>query len=254
MATQVLKIPGRTTAFVMDGFDLSNNYNEYKFKRDANLIDATGFGQRFSYGLAGVQKCTLEMKGFYTPGLGNIDFLSHQRFGQDSDVLVGLAPYGYTVLNPAVIMPTVITKYDMDAKNKDAVMLDMEFAARGAVDDGFILSDPRTLITATGASSVLDYTATTGATTAAGCSAQLHVLSVSGTTPSITGKIQHSATVGGTYADLITFNAQTAVGSQRQVIDAGTTIQPCIKFSYTVSGTTPILGVFVAFARGVAYT
>jgi hypothetical protein len=252
MATQVLKIPGRTTAFVMDGFDLSNNYNEYKFKRDAALIDATGFGQRFSYGLAGIQKCTLDMKGFYTPGLGNIDFLSHQRFGQDTDVLLGLAPYGYTVLNPAVIMPTVITKYDMDAKNKDAVLLDMEFAARGAVDDGFILSDPRTLITVTGASSVLDYTATTGATTA-GCSAQVHVLSVAGTTPSITAKIQHSATVGGTYTDLITFGAQTAVGALRSTIDAGTTVQPCIKASWTVSGTLPVLGVFIAFSRGVAY-
>lgn len=252
-----VKIPGRNTAFAVDGYDLSNNFNEYKFKRDANLIDATGFGQRFSYDLAGVQKSTLEMKGFYTPGSAGayaVDSIGHQRFGQDSDVQVLLAPNGWTVFSPCFLMPTVITKWDMDAKNKDATTLDSEFATRGAVDYGFVLNNPNTQIIATGASSVLDYTNTTGATTS-GASAQLHVLAApGGTTPSITGKIQHCATVGGSYVDLMTFNAFTAQGAQRLTVDPGATIQPCIKFSFTVTGTLPVFAIATAFARGVTYT
>lgn len=249
---QVLKIPGRNTAFAIEQFDISNNFNEYKFKRDANLIDATGFGQRTSYDLAGVQKSTLDLKGFYTPGQGNIDNIMHVRFGQDADVVLALAPNGWTALNPLLMLPTVMIKYDLHTKLKDAVMLDAEFATRGAVDNGYILSDPRTFITATGASSVLDQTTAFGSTTA-GATAQMHLFSAAGTTPGITVKVQHSATAGGTYTDLFTFNAATAAGVQRMVIDPGTTILPCIKASWTVTGTLPVLGVLIGFARGVAY-
>lgn len=253
-----IKIPGRNTAFAVDGFDLSNNFNEYKLKRDANLIDATGFGQRISYDLAGIQKATLEMKGYYTPGTAGtnaLDNVAFQRLGQDSDVEVLLAPNGWTLLSPTFLIPTVMTKWDIDAKNKDAVMVDSEFAARGAVDYGYMLSDPRTPITATGASSVLDYTNTTGAT-AQGCSAQMHILlPPGGTTPSITGKIQHCATVGGSYVDLMTFTAATTQSAQRLSLDASFgTIQPCIKFSYTVSGTLPVFNIACAFARGIVYS
>ncbi len=253
--TTVLKIPGRNTAFAVEQYDLSNNFNEYKFKRDANLIDATGFGQRFSYDLAGVQKSLIDLKGFYTPGQGNIDNVMHVRFGQDPDVNIALAPQGWTALNPVLLLPTVIIKYDLHTKLKDAVMLDAEFATRGAVDNGFILSDPRVLTSGTSwTSSVLDQSLLFPSGTTAGATGQLHVMSVAGTTPSLSVKIQHCATSGGTYTDLFTFNAYTAAGCQRMTVDPGTTIQPFIKATATISGTTPVFGFMLGFARGVAYT
>lgn len=254
---QVLKIPGRNTAFAVDKYDLSNNFNEYKFKRDANLIDATGFGQRFSYDLAGVQKSTLELKGFYTPGQGAVDNIVHIRFGQDSDVNIALAPNGWGTtdgvtgaLNPVFMLPTVVVKYDMSTKLKDAVMIDSEFATRGAVDDGYLLTSPTTFITATGNNvTSLD----NGAASTAGASGQLHIPTVTGTTPSGTFKIQHSPD-NSTWADLFAFTAATAATSQRFTIDPGTTINRYTRGQWTISGTTPVFGAALCIARGVAYS
>lgn len=253
---QVLKIPGRNTAFMVEQYDLSNNFNEYKFKRDANLIDATGFGQRFSYDLAGVQKSSLEMKGFYTPGQGNVDNIVHVRFGQDADVNVCLAPngWGYTdgigALNPAFMLPTVVVKYDMNTKLKDAVMIDAEFATRGAVDDGYILSSPLSFITATGNNvTSLDNLVSS----VSGASAQLQIPSVTGTTPSAVFKVQHSSD-NSSWADLFTFTAATAATSVRKTIDPGTTINRYVRGLWTVTGTLPVFGAALTFARGVTYS
>ena len=44
----ILATAGRVSAVTMDQFDITGYYNEYKFKRDASLIDVTPFGQRVS--------------------------------------------------------------------------------------------------------------------------------------------------------------------------------------------------------------
>src|SRR5437899_290561 len=115
----ILATAGRVSAVTMDQFDITGYYNEYKFKRDASLIDVTPFGQRVSTDLAGIQKATIELKGMYNP---TQDLNIHKRFGADTDVLLALAPKGYAPMNPVVMLPSVIVKYDISAKAKDAVM------------------------------------------------------------------------------------------------------------------------------------
>lgn len=245
---------GRNVAIVCDQYDVSGNGNELKAKRDAAVIDATGFGDHFEYGLAGIQKSSIELKGHYAPGYNKIDGIINQRFGQDSDVLVGYAPLGWgasTALNPFVMQPSVITKYDIDAKLKGAVELDATWTARGAVDDGFLLQSPNTLITATGTGTILDDTANTGPTTG-GAAAQLHVLAVSGTTPSLTMKIQSSPD-GTTWTDLFTFTAATKATSQRMTLAIGNTVDQQIRANWTVSGTTPKFNVVLGFSRTVVF-
>lgn len=242
---------GRNVAIAVDQYDVSGHGNEIKAKRDADVIDATGFGDRFEYGLAGIQKASIEVKGHYTPGWTGFDQIVNQRFGQDSDVLVTYAATGWGVLNPIVMQPSVVTKYDIDAKLKGAVEIDSTYTARGAVDDGYQLCSPSTFLTATGVSSVIDDTLTTGATTG-GAAAQLHVLSASGTTPSITMKIQSSPD-GTTWTDLFAFTAATTAGAQRMTLPVGTAIDKQIKASWTISGTTPSFSVLVGFSRNVVF-
>lgn len=246
----LLATAGRLTAVTMDEYDITGLYHEYKFKRDAALIDVTPFGYRVSNYLAGIQKSNIELKGFYD---ASHDLTIHERFGQDMDVNLLLAPAGYGVLKPAVMMPTVIVKYDLSTKIKDAVMTDTEFALRGFVDNGYQLVSPLTVLTATGSSGPLDHGAVLGATTG-GCTAQLHVWagSVSGTTPSLTVKIQDSAD-GIAWADLLTFTAMTTAGDQRLVLDTGNTVRRYVQATWTISGTTPKFRAAVAFARGVVY-
>jgi len=116
-----IPLVGRNVAVAVDGYDFTGNGNEIKLKRDAAKIDATVFGQHFSYDLAGIQKASLELKGFYSYGYSQIDQIINQRFGQTNDVNVLVAPAGYPVLGPAILMPSVITKYDLDAKLKGAI-------------------------------------------------------------------------------------------------------------------------------------
>lgn len=242
---------GRNAAWGLDYYDLSGQGHEIKAKRDAGVIDVTGFGDLFERTLAGIQKSSIEVKGHWAPGY-RLDAVISQRFGQDSDVLGFYGPQGFSVGDAIVLQPSVITKYERDGKIKGAIDFDMVMHARGAVDDGYVLVSPEVFTTATGASTgagILDNTATGGAT-AAGGAGQIHVFSATGTTPSITGKIQHSVD-GVTYADLITFDALTAAGAQRVELPKQTTVNPFVKASYTISGTTPKFLVMFAFARGV---
>lgn len=244
---------GRNVAIVCDQYDISGHGNELKAKRDAAVIDATAFGDRFEYGLAGVQKSSIELKGHYTPGYAGMDGIINQRFGQDSDVLVAYAPLGWGLLNPLVMQPSVITKYDIDAKLKGAVELDATWTARGAVDDGYMLQTPNTIMTATGTQAApLDDTATTGPTLG-GAAAHLHVLAVSGTTPSLTMKIQSSPD-GTTWTDLFVFTAATKIGSQRMTIAVGNNVDQQIRANWTISGTLPKFNAVVGFSRNVVFS
>lgn len=246
---------GRNVSIAVEQYDVSGHGNELKAKRDAAVIDATGFGDRFEYGLAGIQKSSIELKGHYTPGYAGFDGIVNQRFGQDSDVNVCYGALGWGVLNPVVMQPSVITKYDIDAKLKGAVEIDSVFTARGAVDDGYQLLAPNSYLTgASGVSNVLDDTLTTGAT-AGGCAAHIHLMSLTGTTPSLAVKLQSSAD-GTTWADMpgMTFTALTAIGSQRLTLPNGTAIPAFIKASWTLSGTgSPIASAMVGFSRGVVF-
>jgi hypothetical protein len=249
MATRNVLV-GRNLAIWADGYDISGNGNEVKIKRDAAKIDATVFGDHFSYDLAGIQKASLEFKGFYAAGYNFLDQIINARFGQTADVLTLTAPAGLAALAPAILMPSVLTKYDIDVKLKGAVDIDSEYDARGAIDSGFILVSPIGATTTTGMSGVLDNTANGGATTG-GWAAQLHISSVSGTTPSFTGKLQGSPD-GTTWTDLPggLFNAITTPNqAQRLTQPNGVSAPAQIRLNYTISGTTPSFTVAAAFAR-----
>jgi hypothetical protein len=245
---------GRNASFALDGYELTVQLNEVKHKADAATIDATGFGQRVSNDLAGIQKASLEGKGFYAPGTV-FDDVVKQRFGQDSDVIAAYGQLGWGVGNPIVMQPSVLTKYDIDIKAKGDVAVDMTMMARGYIDRGFVMVSPNVYTTTTGVSPVIDNTLTTGAT-AAGGSAQIHVFdtSLSGATPSITAVVQHSPD-GTTWTPLITFTAATLQNTvQRIVLPKQTVVQPQVRVSYTVTGTTPSFLVLVGWARGIVYS
>lgn len=259
MATRNVLV-GRNLAIWADGYDISGNGNEVKIKRDAAKIDATVFGDHFSYDLAGIQKASLELKGFYAAGYGNLDQIVNARFGQTADVYTLTGPAGLgapvgTVFQPAIMMPSVLTKYDIDVKLKGAVDIDMEFDARGAIDSGFILVSPIAALTTTGMSSALDNTSNGGATTG-GWAAQLHVGAVSGTTPSLTAKLQGSPD-GTTWTDIpggLFAAVTTAFQAQRLTMPNGVTLPAQVRANYTISGTTPSFNAMVAVSRTVVYT
>lgn len=78
--------------------------------------------------------------------------------------------------------------------------------------------------------------------------ANLHVLSATGTTPSITVKVQSAALVGfGSPTDRLSFAAKTAAGGEALRSDGTAITDQFWRVSYTVSGTTPSFLFLVAF-------
>jgi len=247
-------VPGRKTCFAIDEYDATHVFHEYKFKRDADLIDITTFGSRITDYLSGIQKSNLEMKGFYYYGAGNIDGIIQPRFGADADVVLALCPNGYGVLSPAIMVPSTVVKYDLAAKLKDATAVDAEFAVRGYIDSGTILVSPNAPL-ATGTAVLgpdLD-NGTAGGATTAGCSAQLHVFKTAGTTPSLAAKIEHS-TDGTAWSTLITFSAATKAGVERITLPIGTTVKQHVRSSCDVTGTGASITALLTFARSIDYS
>lgn len=251
MSSTPLATAGRVSAVTLDQFDITGFYNEYKFKRDAALIDVTPFGNRVSSDLAGIQKAGLELKGFYN---STHDVAIHQRFGQDEDVLLALAPQGYKPLAPVVMLPSVTVKYDVSAKAKDAVTVDSEFALRGFVDNGVQLFSPKTILTAaSGVSGIYDNgsSATSGATVA-GWASQLHVWAIGGTSPSVTVTIEDSAD-GTAFATLGAFTTAIAPESDRLEVDFGNTVRRYVRARYVLVGGGAVQ-MLTGFARSVDYS
>lgn len=250
MPNSTLATAGRVTAVTMDQFDITGYYNEYKFKRDAAVIDVTPFGNRVAVDLSGFQKASIELKGFYN---ADHDIEMHRRFGQDDDVYLALATTGYRPLAPVVMLPSTITKYEISAKAKDSVDLDAEFTLRGSVDDGVQLISPKTVLSAaTGVSGDYDAGSLLGSTDA-GCAAQLHVWSMTGTTPTLDVKIQHSDD-GTVWSDLLTFTTASLVtGSvERQDLDIGNTIKQHVRASWALAGGGTARAL-IGFARNVEF-
>jgi hypothetical protein len=238
----------------IDEYDITGQNMEYKSKRDAAVIDATVFGDRFSYDLAGIQKASIEYKGFYGPGDVGYNQVINRKFGQDSDVLLAVAPQGWGLMNDLTMQPSVITKYDADTKLKGAVDVDINAMARGAVDDGYQLFSPTVFLTTGSAinSGILDQTLTTGATTA-GCAAQLHVFTMTAAT-TLAVVIQGSPD-GTTWTNLtgMTFSTLSAPGKQRLILGVGNSIPQQIRAQATVTGTGGIVGALLGFSRNTVY-
>jgi hypothetical protein len=76
-----------------------------------------------------------------------------------------------------------------------------------------------------------------------------HVGVVSGTTPTLDGKIQHSDTSGGTYTDVpgATFTQVTASNNLQKIVLDRRATKRFIKYIGTIAGTTP------SFTFGVSF-
>jgi hypothetical protein len=255
---------------MIDEYDVTGQNNEWKAKRDAAAIDVTVFGDRFSYDLAGIQKASIEYKGFYGPGQLGYHQALNRKFGQDSDVLLAVAPQGWGSMLDVIIQPSVLTKYDLDVKLKGAVDTDVTAMARGAVDNGYQFFHPLQLLTTTGGSGgvytspILNDTLTTGAT-AAGAALQVHAVSVTGSAPSALVEWQSSPD-GSTWTDVVLTNlstgtsyssgvpAFTAVGKGRWVLPKGNNLDQQLRSKITVTGSGSIFQIGVFGSRNVVYS
>ena len=159
-----------------------------------------------------------------------------------SGAAFSVAPIGYTRGNPSTFGSVIETSYDRSADIGGVVAAAVAFQFDGDAYNGKSMLDVTTL-TSTATQTSVDF----GAAGTNGGAATLHVTAASGTSPTLTAKIQTSAD-NSSFSDYITFTQNTAVGSELKT--SASAPARYARAVLTIGGSTPSFTVAISFAQG----
>lgn len=233
---------------LVNGADLTGNSNKLEVTSSVEELDATDF---YSGGwrekVAGLASHEWTLEGYWEAGdSGKPDDRLWADLGTTTawtaavQQATGSVAYFGNVYNGAhTIGGEVGTIAPMMAKG----------LGNGRVIRGELLHPAATARTSTGT--------TTGVQLGALSSTQsmyavLHVVSASGSTPTLDVKLQSSATQGGSYTDRITFTQATTSRTSQLSSYAGAQTNTWWRVSYTISGSSP--SYLFAVAAGIVTT
>lgn len=224
------------------GADLTGVNNKFELKAEREEKDRTNFGSYdpatgtlWAECVGGLIKLTVSAEGQWEAGdTGKVDDEAWAGLG-----VVGTntaCPHTADVAALAWLTPGMDGSYQLGGQVGDVAPWQMSGVGSGAQARGVVLHPPGTARTATGNGTAVQHVAVPAGSR---LYANLHVLSVSGTTPSLTVKVQSDVdNTFGTPADLITFAAANARGGQA-LSAAGPVTDTWYRVVHTISGTTP---------------
>lgn len=230
---------------LVNQYDLSGYFNAFNVSAQQATHDTTCFGNQSPAYAGGLKSGNIAADGLFSAdALLGSDVALPPLLG--TNAVITLLPKGGTVGNRAYTLQDVVKSYDIGVKVADMIRNHIAADSVDGYDYGVSLHALQAE-TATANGTAVD----NGAATTNGGVAQIHLTVMSGTsTPTLTAKIQHS-TDNSTWADLAggAFTALTALGSQRQTIAAGVTVNRYLRVVFTIAGTTPSFTFQVSFAR-----
>lgn len=235
MATQTLL----DCKVFLGGYNLSGYHNSIDMSYGAEMLDDTVFGT------SGTRSSKPGLKTFEFNGSifwdDTIDGIVYNRIGAAREVM-SFSPDGNTLGDRGYTIRAVNGKYN-PLSGEVGALIQSEFSGasantplvRGAV---MIPLGARTL---TGNLTGVQLGAISAVQR---LYAGLHVVAASGTTPSLTVRLQSSTTLGGVYTTRLTLTAMTAIGGQWAEL-AGPQTDQYWRADWTISGTTPSFNVFL---------
>lgn len=235
---------GIGTQVLLDEFDLSDLFHSATLEQSVDSHDLTTY--RNSSGVtetahrrkAGIGDGRWTLQGWWDDGH---DTDLHGLLGAGSVATAVIASTDAEGDRIRSLLP-LQTRYGISDPVGGYVAAEVQIEGDG-VSGGVVLT-PLTAKTATGQSSSQDESASS----TNGGVAVLHVTAASGTTPSITVKIQDSAN-DSTWADLASFTALAVAGSERITVAVGTTIDRYVRALWTITGTGPSFTFLVGWDR-----
>ena len=236
MATQVMKDCGLWIA----GYNLRGNMNALALDYGAEMLDATVYGNDTRIMAGGLKTMGFSHQGLFDP---DVDKVLFDRIGVSNELMT-ITPAGVAVADPAYFKQIVSGEYSPGGAIGDL----MKFSISGDAGDGPLV---RGAIMANGAFTTTANGAVNSNLGAVSASqklyAGLHITAVSGTTPSVTVKIQSAPTAGfAAPTDRLTFTAATVIGAQWGTPVAGAITDAHWRAVYTISGTTPSFTLIVS--------
>lgn len=231
-----------------NGVDLTSASNKIEISAEVEEKDVTNYASNgYKEVIGGIASSTIQGEGQWEAGdATKVDDAAWSQFG-------GLGPWtvvptAATVGSLAYTTYALQCDYTLGGQLGDVAPWQAKAASSWRVARGQIAHPPGTARTSTGTGTSLQLGAV-----AAGrrLYAALHVLSASGTTPSITARVESDDNSGFTSATTrLTFTAATAAGGQILRTDGTAITDDWWRIAWTISGTTPSF-TFVA-ALGIA--
>ena len=244
---------GTMTSVVINGSKVGSGAGVYQMKPGDVIY--------MLYTVAPTWAWTLGAATYVLPPLGTIEFAFTSTAptwhwfaqGQEHNALAGLTGNdqvctymrGSAIGNPAACMVSKQTDYNPTRDNSAnlTVKVDWQANAYGLEWGQQLTQGLRADITGT-TGPVFDG----GAGTAYGAQAYLQLVELVGTNVDV--EIDHCTTSGGTYASLIDFGSQTAIGGWRAVVSNTTTVNRYLQV--TTTGTFTLATFAVVFVRNMA--
>lgn len=231
---------GKDAKVFANGYDLSGYLTSVTVSGESDTAETSTLGNSAKSYIAGMKDATVKADGFFSGEIGGSDERLAAQLGSTviftvvlSADAVGANGYGMTAIE---------TTYETGAEIGGAVAASIEGQSSCGQEPIRVLN-PLSAQTATGNGTAVDNLVST----ANGYSAYLHVTAVSGTTPSMTAKVQHSAD-NSSWSDLATFTAVTAANGYQRITGTGT-VNRYLRAQWTITGTTPSFTFHLSAAR-----
>lgn len=218
------------------GYDLSGDMGTLKLNADIDVKSYAPFGAGgFRKKLPGLQNVTAEHEGFWEAGLGKVDEVLFNKIASLDEVMT-IAPQTGAEGEKAYILKSLLASYVPKGQVGELFAFTVSAEGNSGLVQGTIMLNVANL-TASGNGTARNL----GAVAAnQKLYAALHVLAVSGATPSLTVKIQSDDASGFlSPIDRIIFAQATAIGAQYATPVAGPITDNWWRVAYTIGGTTP---------------
>jgi hypothetical protein len=209
---------------------------------ELEALDSTTFGATAKAYIPGLEDATLSAEGLFDGAAGAVDAVFQAALRGHAPVVWNWLPSGDIDGNFGYGFLALETNYEIEAPVDDLVSVSVEAQSNVGLERVQVLA-PLAARTASGNGTSHD----NGAATSKGGVGYLQVTAASGTSPSLTVRIQHSAD-GVTWADLIIFTAVTAGNNAQRIAVAGT-VNRYVRAAWMISGTGPSFTFFAAFGR-----
>lgn len=246
---------GTNTRAWMDGRQAACIISEITQEAEIEEAEVTTLCSTLKDYIPGLAEVTIEIEGFFDTDTvspaNTMEALFHSKITSAEVFPITFAPDGGGSTGDGVYMMNgFLQEYSIENTVDEAAAVEATMRCSSALARGLMIERGAIARTVTGDAGLVvgtDVLDNTTATTDGGV-AVLQVFAASGTTPSITVVLQHSAD-NITYADLATFSAKTAVDSEYLTVAAGTTVNRYLRARWTISGTTPSFNFNLAFKR-----
>lgn len=235
---------GSFTRLVLDGAEYSSYFNNSTLDAEGAVEDVTTYGApNMAKMYARTQNSgKFTGKGFFDPLVLDPKLAPMRTASTTSLLTIGYA--GLALGSPVETAALLESKYDITSPADKVAKIDAEGEVTGPLTFGVSLHN---LVAETATNSGSSYQDILAATTNGGWG-QLHVTSLTGTTPSVTVTLQHSAD-NSTWVTLVSFAAATTAGAQRIQVAAGTTVNAYLRAIWAITGTSPSIVFTTSFAR-----